>query len=156
MVTLVRPDSTHLWSVAEAMVREYAASLNINLDFQDFEHELAHLPVEYGPPRGAFLLALQADSFVGCGAIRPFSESACEMKRLYVSSRNQNNGVGRRLATALIAEARVIGYERMLLDTLLSMASARRLYESLGFTSIKSYRFNPLPGASYMGLDLKD
>ncbi len=144
MVTLVRPDSPHLWSIA------------INLDFQDFEHELQHLASEYGPPDGLFLLAQQAGAFVGCGAIRRLSESSCEMKRLYVSPQSQNRGVGRLVATTLIAEARALGYESVLLDTLPSMSAARALYESLGFVLVASYRFNPVPGASFMKLDLRD
>jgi carbonic anhydrase len=154
MVDLVRPDSPELWAVASRLVREYAASLDVRLDFQDFDDELAQLASMYGPPGGVFLLAQHDGQFVGCGGIRRFSEAACEMKRLYVAPGGQNQGFGRMLAIALIDEARRLGYKNVLLDTLPSMNRAQALYTSLGFVSVESYRFNPVPGTTFMRLDL--
>ncbi len=36
------------------------------------------------------------------------------------------------------------------------MRSAQRLYESSGFYEIEPYRFNPVVGAKYLELDLRD
>jgi ribosomal protein S18 acetylase RimI-like enzyme len=154
MVTLIRPRSAKAWNAAGRLVDEYAASLNVALDFQGFEHERTHLAEEYGCAGAVFLLAKKDGEFVGCGAIRRFSETACEMKRLYVAPRGQRAGVGRMLATALIAEARQLGYRTMLLDTLPSMHTAQALYASLGFTPIPPYRFNPIEGTTFLALDL--
>ena len=154
MVKLIRPSSQADWHEAARLVSEYAASLNVVLDFQDFEHELAHLEEEYGGPGAAFLLARKDEEFVGCGAIRRFSDTACEMKRLYVGPHGQRRGIGRMLAATLIAEARLLGYRTMLLDTLPSMHSAHALYESLGFTPVPPYRFNPVQGATFLALAL--
>jgi hypothetical protein len=48
--------------------REYAASLSVDLDFQDFSTELATLPGDYAPPRGAMLLARVDNTIAGCCA----------------------------------------------------------------------------------------
>lgn len=155
MVTsLVTPSSAGHWAAAAQLVDEYAASLGVPLDFQNFAHERAHLGEEYGPPDGLFLLAQQDDAFVGCGAFRRFSDEQCEMKRLYVSPRGQGRGVGRQLAEALIAEARARGYREMLLDTLPSMDRARALYAALGFEPTAPYRFNPIEGTAYLRIRL--
>ncbi len=154
MTQLIQPDSPQLWETARALVREYVSSLNIDLDFQNFDEELLHFEQEYVPPTGTFLLARNDNEFLGCGAVRRFSSSDCEMKRLYVRPAGRNLGLGRQLATALIAEAKSLGYKRILLDTLPTMRSAQSLYKSLGFRSTEPYRFNPIPGSAYLQLDL--
>ena len=136
------------------LVEAYAATLNLDLDFQDFDTEINSLPIVYGPPRGCFLLAQDQDRFIGCVGLRQLAEGICEMKRLYVRPELRSAGIGRSLAQAIIEEAKKLNYECMRLDTLPDMNVARALYQSLGFRPVAAYRFNPVPGASYMELIL--
>jgi GNAT superfamily N-acetyltransferase len=155
MIRLVQPDSPASWAVARRLVEAYAASLDIDLGFQDFQHEITSLQRAYGPPDGAFLVAEQDGRGIGCVALRQFAQDTCEMKRLYVSPDGRGQGVGRALAEGIISEARRLGYARMLLDTLPSMREAHRLYAALGFTPIPAYRYNPVPGTTFMELRLR-
>lgn len=145
--------SRHLGQVRK-LFQEYAAALGFDLCFQDFDRELAELPGEYAPPAGGLLLALDGEKVAGCIALRPIDEHACEMKRLYIRPDSRHLGVGRALATAVIEEARKIGYDVMRLDTVPSMTAAITLYESLGFVDIEAYRHNPIQGARFMELVL--
>ena len=154
MAELFHPNCPLLWETARGLVREYAASLSVNLDFQNFDEELQHFETEYAPPAGTFLLARHTNEFVGCGALRRFSATDCEMKRLYVRPTGRKFGLGRKIALNLIAEARSMGYKRMLLDTLPTMQCAQSLYKSLGFQPTSPYRFNPIEGTSFLKLDL--
>ena len=153
-MTLERASTPHAWAAAEALIREYAASLGISLAFQRFDDEIRNLSAEYGSPAGVLLLARDRDNYVGCGGLRRFSENACEMKRLYVRAAAQGRGIGRALAIALIDEARRLGYDRMLLDTLPSMGGAQALYRSLGFVETAPYRYNPVAGSTFLALRL--
>src|SRR5687767_1748731 len=103
------PDSTEQWSIARRLIEEYAASLQVDLCFQNFEDEIANLPREYGPPGGAFLLAALGDDWVGCVALRKLAEPDCEMKRLYVDPRGRGHRVGRSLVEGIVARARQLG-----------------------------------------------
>lgn len=140
--------------VVRALFKEYALSLGIDLDFQDFDRELAGLPGGYAPPAGRLILARQEEQVLGFVGLRKFSGKTCEMKRLYVRPGFRGKGIGRGLAKAVIAEAREIGYRRMRLDTLPWMDGAIALYRSLGFKEIESYRHNPIEGARFMELVL--
>jgi GNAT superfamily N-acetyltransferase len=76
------------------------------------------------------------------------------MKRLFVRADLRGTGLGRRLATAIIAEAHAIGYRKMRLDTLPQQADAHRLYASIGFRDIGPYRPNPIAGSRFLELEL--
>lgn len=143
---------------ARHIFREYAAGLGIDLCFQDFDTELAALPGDYAPPRGALLLAWVDGVVAGCCALRPLDSSdyvnAAEMKRLYVRPTFRGLGLGRQLAQSILDVAHLNGYDSVLLDTLNDMEIARAMYEDLGFKEIPPYYHNPLAGAHYLKVDL--
>jgi ribosomal protein S18 acetylase RimI-like enzyme len=153
-IQLITPDTAELIADTRAIFREYAASLDVDLCFQGFETELAHLPGDYAPPSGQLLLALVDGDVAGCGALRPLHDAdypnACEMKRLYVRPAFRRFGLGRLLVMQLLDDARRAGYSNMLLDTLDDMESARELYATLGFEEVPPYYYNPIAGAHYL------
>jgi ribosomal protein S18 acetylase RimI-like enzyme len=105
---------------------------------------------------------------IGCIAIRPFfatpttAESAtllahstapptktCELKRLFLAPETRGLGLSKPLMEVALSHAEKLGYEEMLLDTLRSMKTARRLYEGYGFEEIDSYYENPEDAVFY-------
>jgi ribosomal protein S18 acetylase RimI-like enzyme len=137
------------------LFREYAASLNFDLCFQNFEQELAGLPGPYAPPAGCLLLATAGGEPAGCVALKQLADGVGEMKRLYVRGNHRGAGLGRMLAEQIIREARGLGYGVIRLDTVPSvMGSAVALYRALGFREVPAYCFNPVPGALFMELRL--
>ena len=138
----------------KALFAEYAASLGIDLGYQNFGDEFAGLPGKYARPNGRLYLALVDGAPAGCVAMRRLDEARAEMKRLYVREGFRGAKVGLALTERIIADARQIGYRALVLDTLSTMQRAQALYRSLGFVEIEPYYDSPIPGTTYLSLSL--
>jgi len=142
---------------------EYSGLVAEALCFQNFGQELEALPGEYAPPGGVLLIARDEDAAAGwnkdaaagwnkdaaagCVALRQLDAGTGEIKRMYVRDVYRGSGLGRRLAVAVIEEARKRNHKRVVLDTLPKLASAIALYRDLGFRETGPYLASPTPGA---------
>jgi ribosomal protein S18 acetylase RimI-like enzyme len=147
---------------------EYAASLGIDLTFQQFQYELDSLPGKYAESEGGALLVAWTDepvdtkhdqnnapagTAVGCIALRRNSDTWSEMKRLYVLRDARGTRLGARLVEAIIARAKDLGYHGIRLDTLANMTAAQQLYRKCGFVEIEPYYETPVEGTIFMGCE---
>ena len=154
-IALIPATLTEHIEQARSLFLEYGGSLGFSLCFQSFDEELKSLPGSYGPPSGRLLLARHAGHAAGCVALRKLEAGICEMKRLYVRPADRGMGLGRILVERVIAVARIIGYERMRLDTIESaMKDAIALYRKMGFHEIAPYSAIPIEHALWMELRL--
>ena len=150
-MNLIQAQTSEEMDQARQLFEDYAAWLEIDLCFQNFEKELAELPGDYASPDGRLMLAYDDEELAACVALRKIDEGICEMKRLFLRDRFRGKGLGRSLIEAIIREAKQIGYEHMRLDTLPpKMDRAIALYHELGFKEIEPYYNNPVPGAMFM------
>lgn len=78
-VALLAPNPAEDWDEVRQIFREYAASLDVDLQFQDFEAEIADLPGDYAAPRGRILLARVDGAVAGCCALRPWTTATTPM-----------------------------------------------------------------------------
>ncbi len=154
MTRIVPAHSGPLSEAARSLFQEYAASLDFDLCFQNFNQELAEWPGEYSPPKGRLFVALIGGKAIGSVGLREFHSGVCEMKRLYVQPLYRGRKIGRQLAEVVIKAACNQKYTHMRLDTLKRMTRANQLYRKLGFRSIPAYRDNPITDANYLELDL--
>lgn len=134
--------------------QEYTESLQVNLDFQQYEDELQGLDKKYAMPQGRIYAAYVQEKLAGCLAFHALSEQACEFKRLYVKPSFRGQKIARQLMDRAICDARKIGYRHVYLDTLASLKPAMDLYEKIGFAQIPPYYANPLPDVRYYKLNL--
>lgn len=138
----------------KALFSEYAASLGIDLGYQNYDEEFSGLPGKYARPDGRLYLALVDGVPAGCIAMRRLSASCAEMKRLYVRDDYRGQRIGRLLVERVIDSAREIGCDALVLDTLASMRRAQELYHSLGFVPTKAYYEGAYPGTVFLRLPL--
>ena len=153
-ICLRPPQSPEDWREARRLIEQYASSLNVDLSFQNIEHELDNLSNDYAPPEGAFLLAQEDADQLGCVGLRQHAAGIGEIKRLYITPAARGKRVGRLLAEGIVAVAKQRGYRQLLLDTLPFMKEAQSLYASMGFKPTPAYRFNPVPGTVFLELTL--
>jgi len=125
---------------------EYQQWLGVDACFHDFDRELATLPGDYAPVRGAIYLAFEEGEVVGCVGICPRQGNEAELKRLYVQQLHQGHGIGKQLFHKAMSKTKEIGYSSMVLETLPSMITARSLYLAYGFKKLPSYYENPKDG----------
>jgi ribosomal protein S18 acetylase RimI-like enzyme len=137
-----------------AIFTEFVQSPSVSLEHQGYAEEFANLPGKYAPPEGRLLLATVGPRVLGCVALRKVDARICEMKRLYVRPEGRGSGLGRRLAEAVVAEARAAGYAEIRLDVLAEFVAAREIYRAMGFVPAKAVSYNPLPGTTFLGLNL--
>jgi len=136
------------------MLQEYVAWIGLDLAFQEIDDELAGLPGDYAPPRGALLVAAEGTVLVGMIALRPIDDRICEMKRLFVRPQARGRGLARKLVDGILSEARRLKYDEIRLDTLPMMGDAQNLYVAMGFADIDAYYETPIAGTRFMALRL--
>lgn len=104
-------------------------------DEKAFDAELSDPSKKYV----AVLIAFEEEDLCGCVALVRMNEDDCEMKRMFVRPSHQRKGIGHALGEAILAEARAMGFKRMLLDTSIHQKAAQSLYAELGFTRRSAY-----------------
>ena len=147
-----------------AILREYTSwvvTLEADSDgaptFEGLKRELATLPGVYAPPSGRLLLDVRGRRAGGLHRPEVDLDDAGELKRLYVRPEARGHEVGRHLVERLVAEARVSGYRRLVLDSHISMTRAHDLYRGVGFRVVPAPddfpdRFRPV--VVFMEMDL--
>ena len=98
---------------------------------------------------GGRLYVAEVDGVVvGVGGLRRLSETAGEIKRMFVRPTARGLGVGRAIVERLIDDARALGFETIYLESASFMHSAHALYRSVGFGPS-----GPYPGREFEGVE---
>ena len=156
MIELIGAQSDKEFDIAIQLFKEYSLQIGIDLSFQNFDKELIEIKQQYSRPNGIIIIAYGNDKNpMGCFGIRKFTESICELKRMYLKKEFRGLGFGQQLLTKAIEVGRELNYKAMRLDTLPNMTSAIRLYKKVGFCEINPYRFNPIEGTKYFEIQLE-
>lgn len=132
------------YNAAVGLFKEYAAGLQIDLDFQNFNDELENVAEMYAAPLGIILLcANNENNFIGCVAVRNKGEHIAELKRMYVKHEHRKEGIAKKLLKESLVFAKNAGYKKIRLDTLATMTPAINLYKQFDFYEIEAYYYNP-------------
>ncbi len=92
------------------------------------------------------VVAYQDGSSVGCGAIKPFSATEAEVKRMFVHPDYRNQGIAAQVLNELESWATELGFAACVLETGKKQPEAIALYQKVG------YHIKPNYG-QYIGVD---
>jgi len=139
--TLRPPQTQEEWGVVAGLLLDYRNEFDDDTCFTSFEEEVANIRKVYTAPGSHLILAINGSDqkIAGCVGLRILSPEIAEMKRLYVIPSHRGFQLGKKLAIAIISYAKEKNYTRMLLDTMMEMKAAQKLYQQLGFTQIDPY-----------------
>lgn len=85
------------------------------------------------------VVAYDAETPVGCGAIKLFNDSAAEVKRMYVPPIFRGKGIATRILAELENWAKELGYQSCVLETGKQQPEAIALYKSCGYSITPNY-----------------
>jgi carbonic anhydrase len=127
-------ETYHAWTV-EQVCREFDTEYDVEEVIAEDLHYLADAPDPH------LFLAVSDGEPAGCVFLRPMTETATEVKRLYVDPGHRGHGLGRALMEAAIDAATDAGFETLRLNAGPYVTAAQALYADLGFE-----RTDPYPG----------
>jgi putative acetyltransferase len=99
--------------------------------------DLADLEGNYWKSGGVFHVVLSPEgSIVGCGGLFRLSSVAAELRKMYLLPAARGRGIGAGLLRRLLADARRLGYQRVVLETASVLTEAIELYRRAGFSPV--------------------
>jgi putative acetyltransferase len=96
--------------------------------------DLVDIEQSYFARGGAFLVLEDQDgSIIGAYGLYPLEDQTCELRKMYLHKSHRGKGLGKSLMEGALAEARRLGFKRVILETASVLKEAIALYESYGF-----------------------
>ena len=97
------------------------------------------------------------DQLIGCGALKFLSETHGEFKSIRVADKHRKKGMGEKIISHLITEAKKIGIKRLSIETGAGefFSPARKLFKKFGFKACKPFaHYKEDPNSCYFDLEI--
>lgn len=139
-LTLIRTDSDH------TDFRTLVALLDQDLAVRDGDDHAFYAQFNKVDAIKEVIVAYQNGTAVGCGAIKPFSATEAEVKRMFVHPDHRNRGIAAKVLNELESWATELGFAAFVLETGKKQPEAISLYQKVGYHIIPNY-------GQYIGVD---
>lgn len=86
-----------------------------------------------------YVVVDETNQVFGCGGLAPLQgsgENTCELQKMYFLQEARGHGMGRKLMTIILDQAKSFGFQQIYLETTNRMTSAAQLYQKSGFEPI--------------------
>ena len=126
-------DSAVVRALVASVLREYG----LTFDADGTDADLADLQASYESRGGVFYVVKSpAGAIVGCGGLYPVDTDTVELRKMYLLPAARGRGLGKELLKRLLADARRLGYKRVVLETNSVLKEAIALYRRFGFVPV--------------------
>ncbi|MGA9649280.1 GNAT family N-acetyltransferase [Pedobacter sp.] len=139
-ITLIRTNSDH------ANFKELVTLLDKDLAIRDGEEHAFYAQFNKVDAIKEVVVAFCNNTPVGCGAIKPFSDSAAEVKRMFVHPQSRKKGIAIKILAELENWAAELGFSECVLETGKKQPEAIALYQKVGYHITPNY-------GQYIGID---
>ncbi|WP_293310749.1 GNAT family N-acetyltransferase [Pedobacter sp. UBA5917] len=139
-ITLIRTDSDN------TDFRQLVALLDQDLAVRDGNDHAFYAQFNKVDAIKEVIVAYQNNLPVACGAIKPFSGTEAEVKRMFVHPDYRKQGIAAKIITELENWTKELGFKATVLETGKKQPEAIALYQKMG------YRITPNYG-QYIGID---
>ena len=140
LITLIRTDSNN------ADFRTLVALLDQDLAIRDGDDHAFYAQFNKVDAIKEVIVAYQDGTAVGCGAIKPFSATAAEVKRMFVHPDYRKQGIAAKVLNTLENWAAELGFSSCVLETGKKQPEAIALYQKVGYHITPNY-------GQYIGVD---
>ena len=139
-LTLVRTDSDN------TDFKSLVALLDQDLAVRDGEDHTFYAQFNKIDAIKAVIVAYHHENPVGCGAIKPFSATEAEVKRMFVHPDYRKKGIAAKVLNGLESWAAELGFASCVLETGKKQPEAISLYQKSGYQVTPNY-------GQYVGID---
>jgi putative acetyltransferase len=139
-LTLIRTDSDH------ADFRQLVVLLDKDLAVRDGDDHTFYAQFNKVDAIKEVVVAYQQDVPVACGAIKPFSATEAEVKRMFVHPDHRKQGIAAKVLSELEQWAAELGFSAFVLETGKKQPEAIALYQKAGYHITPNY-------GQYIGVD---
>tara|TARA_B100001996_G_scaffold164019_1_gene125078 strand:- start:1496 stop:1951 length:456 start_codon:yes stop_codon:yes gene_type:complete len=97
------------------------------------------------------------NQLIGCGALKFLDETHGEFKSIRVADKHRKKGMGEKIISHLITEAKKIGIKRLSIETGAGefFSPARKLFKKFGFKACKPFaHYKEDPNSCYFDLEI--
>ncbi len=85
------------------------------------------------------IVAYDTNEYIGCGAIKKFSDEAMEVKRMFTIESKRGQGIASKILQELESWAAELGYKKCILETGKKQPAAISMYLKSGYVIIPNY-----------------
>jgi len=133
----IRPgDNLQVARIIRTVMPEFGAG---GEGFAIHDTEVDDMYGAYNKDRAAYFVCEEGGKLIGGGGVGPLiggDKDMCELKKMYFLPEGRGRGLGQRLLSECLSEARQMAYVYCYLETFNTMTGAMKVYERNGFKKI--------------------